>query len=347
MRKVTEQHKLWQHTRQIKVMRARARMKKGSEKHRRIHYENLKICNNVVKLTAPINLSLIKSKDDTLNFFRTAIHATRVCNEYQSIYFDLKAVELITPDAIMYLIAIINNVKRVQSRHITVLGNLPQNKVAREVIEKSGFYSYVNGPKNKDTSTTLDTLDMVQIKSGKTADSVLIASICDFVCNNSSGNILETKRLYPMLMELMTNTVQHAYNDKEKLMDNRWYIYVENKKDIIEFIFLDTGSGIPATIRLNFTEKIQSLMLNRENDAKLISSALRGDFRTETRQTNRGKGLPDILADSRSAHISELTVISGKGECCITESYNIKEQKSNIAFKGTLFRWIYSKKEAA
>ena len=126
-------------------------------------------------------------------------------------------------------------------------------------------------------------------------------------------------------------------------MENRWYIYAESVDDSIEFIFLDTGEGIPATIRKNFAEIVFQLVLKTQNDARFISSALKGAFRTETKEGYRGKGLPGIYEDSKSGNISGLTILSGNGECFASDSYEIIEKNSDSFFEGTLVRWKYNK----
>ena len=340
MKRVTERQKKWRVSKTRAILRRRSRYKRRIEK-RRHNRKNVHLSvddkYNGYRLKAPTHLSLLDNREETLQFFEKALNAIRQCRIRQSIYFDLKNVSKITPDAIMYIIALVNNVHRVRTYSIRCEGNLPDNEEARTIIERSGFYSHVSGrrpPKND-----IDKNNLVQISCGSEADGPLIGKICDFVCAHSGvDNPLQTKRLYPMIIELMTNTRQHAYQEKG-VMDNKWYIYVENTEKSIDFVFLDTGVGIPTTIRLNFAEKVIKLFLKNKSDAKFISSALKGAFRTETRQGHRGKGLPCIYDDSQNGNISELTIISGQGECIVTDNGSIIEYVSQAVFNGTLFCW--------
>ncbi len=340
----TTRYKSWQHTRYLKEMRYRARIKTGlDKKHRSGNERNRsgKRINNTIRLSAPAHLSLVNNKEETLEYFNLALSAMEKCTLRQEVFFDLKAVSIITPDAIMYLIALVKNYKRCRLMQTVCSGNLPDNPDARNYIEKSGFYSYVS------TQRTLPQPDLnsaIQISSGREVDSKLIGSICLFVSSKSAlPERIHTKGLYQIITELMTNTIQHAYTDSSGIMDNRWYIYVEDLQDKIQFVFLDTGSGIPTTIKKNFFEKVAQFVGSNPNDAKLISSALRGVYRSETGERHRGKGLPNIYDASKTDRISNLNIISGFGQCTVNETSLIVESNSSISFSGTLFCWQFDK----
>lgn len=293
-------------------------------------------------LEAPANLSLINNERETLAFFNKALEISKKCSINHCIYFNLFKVEHISADAVMYIIAFINNCKRLNILEVNIEGNLPGNPEARRFLEDFGFYSYVRGLKNTHEQNNKE---RIQIKHGKNANGSLVSKICDFTNNIfKQNNLLGTKRLYPMLIELMTNARQHAYNkyDRKSIMDSNWYIFAENSNHSIKFVFLDTGVGIPATLCYNHKEKLLKLFPNQSKDASYISSALQGAFRTETKKGYRGKGLPGIYQDSINGQISNMCIISGKGKCVIKNDGNIIESVLPIQFEGTLFCWEYS-----
>lgn len=263
------------------------------------------------------------------------------CSVNHRIYFDLEYIENITADAIMYIIAFINNFKKLKILNVNIGGNLPKNDSVKLFIEDVGFYSYVMGLKRTHMPNNKNRF---QISHGQDADGRLVSKICDFI-NDIMGkkDLLSTKRLYPMIMELMTNTKQHAYNkdNRSSIMECNWYIFAEHSDNSIKFVFLDTGVGIPSTIRYNLTEKMANRFSSQTKDAAFISSALKGEFRTETRKNNRGKGLPGIYHDSISGRIQNMTIISGKGKCFIMKDGEIKEKRLLNHFEGTLFCWEY------
>ena len=102
----------------------------------------------------------------------------------------------------------------------------------------------------------------IQIQSGSESNGELVGQICEFVIRSGRQiDNLSTKRLYPMLVELMTNTKQHAYNDKGHMISN-WYVFAEDVGDEVRFVFLDTGVGIPNTLRYKIVEGLEQFFSN-------------------------------------------------------------------------------------
>ena len=245
---------------------------------------------------------------------------------------------MISVESVMYLIAILRNIKRIEAHNIICEGNSPQDHDARQLLINSGFYSYVYckglNPKAKGKES-------IRITEGKQADGVLAGQVCEFILQHSNKPRGATRRIYPLVVELMTNTRQHAYRNHFGTMEENWYIFAEDRKDYIQFVFLDTGAGIPYTIRKNFTERVAELFIRQ--DAMFIASALKGDFRTETKMEHRGKGMPEIYSISKEGIISDLTIISGKGMCVVGTEGEIEESVLATSFIGTLFSWKYEK----
>ena len=263
---------------------------RGIKRHREKHF-----------LLAPQYLDICTKTEETLSFFSKVVDEINICKYGDILFFNLSQVEYIAPDAVMYLIAIIKNTKRVRR------------------------------------------LRFAKVLSGEDAIGELAVRFCDFVQQYCNFGMLRTKRLYPMIIELMTNTHQHAYRNTEKeIMNSNWYIFARHIGDAIELVFLDTGAGIPATVRKRFFERIRGL--NLTNDASLLKSVLQGDFRTETRQKNRGKGIPGIYENACDGAIKELCIVSGEGKCCVQDKIIISD---NLCSKlnGTIFLWKMNGKE--
>lgn len=343
MRKGELHHNEIRAQRQMKLLKKRNKgrcRKNGRHPLDRIEYQLNYIRKNTIYLNAPKQLSLCENNGETLAFFDDAITAIKNAKFNQILYFNLEAVEVVTADAIMYLIALINNVKRVKVLKIKCRGNLPKNDNAKQFIENSGFYSYVRGISNISCAPQ----NNIRIEHGSKTNTRLDERICDFVNLHAGVSTLQlTKRLYRMIIELMANTGQHAYSDLN-IMNNNWYMYVEQHLDYIEFVFLDTGIGIPVTIRKNFVEVIKTKFLNIDSDSRFITSALQGEFRTETKKNYRGKGLPGIYEDSCEGFIKDMTIISGRGYCLIGQEGRIIETKLDREFQGTLYRWKFDYK---
>lgn len=190
-------------------------------------------------------------------YFDKVLQTIQKCKFRDSILFDLSEVEIITPDAIMYLIAIIRNTRRIRFLRISCGGNMPKADSARDIIEQSGFFSFVSSTSKLQIEPDNS---YMKISDGVDADGELASSFCDFVQSSSTQTVLSTKRLYPMIIELMTNTHQHAYDTQEaQTMMGNWYIFAQDTGTAIHFVFLDTGLGIPKTVLKDSMKKLKTL----------------------------------------------------------------------------------------
>lgn len=294
-------------------------------------------------LYAPEDFSVAHNTERVVAFFEEVHDKIKRALVRDRFFFDLSAIKTVSADAVMYLVALLQNTKKL--KRIISSGNEPQNEDARQAFINSGFYHYVKKTSGRSTG---DSSKCVQIFDGEKANYTTARKLCDFVSIQSAGRLsrIETKRLYAMLVELMNNSYQHAYinkNDSSSPMQSKWYVYAEDKEAVLRFIFLDTGSGIPRTIRKNFFEVLGDLV--KANDSAYIASALRGEFRTNTREEHRGKGLPEIYGHVGMNHIGKLSVISGKGFCKIDKAQTITMQELESEFKGTMFIWDVEKGE--
>lgn len=334
----------WEKTRCRKIDRRRRRLNKGRRKKAARHKQtplvqpqhDKKRRAHEQRMVAPKHLSILENANETLHYFNSVYSVFLNCKKGgDRVYFDLSGVEYITVDAVMYLIALVNNVKRVSAFNIPCAGNVPDNAEARNVITRVGFYQHVSS-----VHTRAEMMDDKQVKitKGKDANGLLSSQVVDFVRRTGGSHMEGTKRLYPMLIELMTNTAQHAYNEKS-IMAKNWYVFAENEGSRIRVVFLDTGEGIPSTIRKNFFEVLKSKII--DSDAQFIASALRGEFRSETKESHRGRGLPEIRTDVEEAMIAEMQIISGRGHCKLTPGNEIETTALKEDLKGTLFSWCF------
>ena len=290
-------------------------------------------------ITAPKCFSLMNNREDTENFFEKIIS---IYNNKRSapkrsrdtIVLDFKNVDIITPEALMYLIAITSNLKYVLLYFLSIRCHLPQKESVKKVFYDSGFWDYVNG-NNRFKITPQDSA--VQILSGSTVDSSVVAKTIDFIKSHSNCDAIVYRNLYTMLIEIMANTIQHDYKNTDFVKLYNWYLYVEVKENV-NITILDIGEGIPSTVARRFwTDTFYSL--TQYKSSYLISSALDGKFRTETKQEYRGKGLPHILECYENKYINNLCIISGTGS---VQFNGINEKRkfydSREKFLGTIFQ---------
>ena len=339
MRKLNVKQKMWHDAHSKKKLKLKTKYNKKRKNCRYQSKYNLNRNHSPHILIAPRILNVIENCEETLKFFADAEETIKKCKLNDKIYFNLKNIEIISVDAIMYLIAMICNYRRIRALRIVCEGNFPQNDKAKEVIEKSGFYRFVSTGKSYKNVKTDKT---IQITSGKEADPQTASKVCDFIASSLPCTLIATKKLYAMIIELMTNTKQHAYNNTEKVMDDKWYFFAENiETGKVKFVFLDTGVGIPKTVKKKFWESISSAF--RNDDAKLIAAALSNEYnRSETKKLYRGKGLPGIYDNSVTRYISDLIIVSGQGMCVVDKYGVISTRRITSKLLGTMFCWTIS-----
>jgi len=298
---------------------------------RRLHR---KLCQDrFTVLKAPKEFSIYSNPEETLSFFYNI--ETRIAFG-DPVYFDMVNIEVLSIDTIIYFLA---TLKKIKSSKVIygIKGSSPSNETCRELLEASGFYKYVNsGKTEKDLAHTSD---IIQIENGEIVDNLIAKKVCDFTISKLNLRRTDISKLYDIIIELMSNTRQHAYSRKHVDVPD-WYIFTRfvAEKKAVRFIFLDTGEGIPSTIRRKKIEAVKELMRFGSNHTKYIKSTLEGDFRTRTGQFYRGNGLPRIYSYYNEEYIKDLTIISNFG-------YFSKENNGDMEkeLKGTLFYWELSK----
>lgn len=338
MKKNSGEYRSWKKKNDYKKLRNRINAKKG-----RHHYANNRK-NNKSSLpykvfTTPKKFSILNNPEETIEFFNEILKVIKNIPSIKNsrhvylLKIDMMQIESITGDALMYLLTVMKNTKMQKEKRIIWKGNFPKNDSLNKFLKKSGFLNYMKTAEQN----LIHSDENIEIQSGKFMQGDIAKYICDFTNNKLNTSKLYSKFLYRMLTELMTNTKDHAYNKHSKF-DFCWYIFVENTNDKIKYTFMDNGIGIPTTVLKKFREKIIE-KLNLDKEYKYIESALKGEFRTETREEHRGTGLPDIYKISKNKSIDNLTIISNY-------AYYSKDKSSyDLAteLEGTILYWEISK----
>lgn len=287
------------------------------------------------RAVAPSVFSFINNIEETALMFGDLIEAMKSSPYKKRFFFDSSDVENITTDVLVYIIAVIRNMKCNKTKQYTFAGNLPIDMEARKIFEESGLYKYVQTKSGILPSNS----EKMQIITGKKTDSLLASQICKFVMEKFNVDKIHIQFLYVTIIELMSNVVHHAYNDKEEIMYPCWYLYAEYNRGKIRFVFVDTGLGIATTVRKRILENFVT------NDADLIESAFAGEFRTETKQPNRGLGLPKLKDFATDKKFSDFYVISGNGGYKYKDSGCFEKINLNNKVYGTIYVFEVTRKE--
>lgn len=298
---------------------------KRRNKKKATHKTNRRNNYDRIHIFLPENFSLLDNYTSIIDFINSI--EDRVNSKTTILCLDMSNVNFIDVSALIYT-HIILKLLRKSHRKIKLEAYYPNNLDIKKYLENCGFAN----SKNEDFFN-------FKIIEGKDVEQQTIVDIISYLDNkNVKIPLTARKALYSMLLELMDNTKQHAYDDSE--ISNNWYFYLEVEGKKVKFVFLDTGLGITTTIRYqNFLWSInnnQKFKLSEEfSDSVILKMALSGSFPlSSTRQKNRNKGLPNIHQKMLDGDIINLKIISRKACFNFNENFDLIDE-----IKGTLFYW--------
>jgi hypothetical protein len=247
-------------------------------------------------------------------------------NPYRMIYINLSKVEKITQGAIAMLLSVL---KAVSKYKIKIIGNKPRNAEAKKILESSGFFSHVFGAIEKDnynTANTIVTRGRNNVEPEKSAAIVQSAMKC------IKGIQYRNQAIQGMLIELMANSINHAFPDR---ILKEWVLSVSHHdtEKKVSFSFVDNGVGIIDTLRLTFKQHIAHVFKGNDD---LLLTAFKGQIGSRTGLKYRGKGLPSILKKFNKKKFSNLVVITND---VFLDFETNKFVVLNSSFNGTYYYW--------
>ncbi len=281
----------------------------------------------IIRAVAPAIFDLEQSTEDMLAFFNTVRDAIR---NGTPVNIEMANVTSISVSALLYLVAIMQDAKY-RGDIMDVHGNMPNHKGSHDIMEASGFFNYVKRRKKKPLFVRSSSI--MQITSGMEHKSQLVSDLCAFIRESLNMNKKDTRYIFKIITELMQNTIDHAYpNHTGK--DRMWYMSAQFLDEEVEIAFLDTGLGIPKTVKKKMGEKIGGYIGLTEDEDYMMSALDGTEIRTSTGKRYRGKGLPKIYQLYKEGKVSKLAIMSGKGYINGLIKNGLKKK-----IFGTLFRF--------
>lgn len=283
-----------------------------------------------IEYCVPTNFSFFYNTDEVVKFFNLIISNLKSIErkgkgKYYLFNIDMKNVERIEPDALMYLLTIMRNSNITNKNNIWWKGNYPLNSEVKKLLIETGFTKYVR----TNSSNIAHESETLQIKYGNILDPNVTMEACNLIIKNAKVDRTKVLFIRETVNEFMDNTMGHAY-EKNTIFDPCWYLFVKCDTDKAVFTFLDNGLGIPYTVKKTLIEILKDKFYKR-NDGYYIKSALDGEFRSETGKSNRGKGLPEVYNNVIEHNIKKFSIISNNGIFKENTAYESRE-----CFFGTL-----------
>jgi len=217
-----------------------------------------------------------------------------------------------------------------------------------------GFFNlFKNKPENIDrfNSTASNNRKIIKYIKGRCGDDQKTKILKEKITNIVGNKIKKWTFLHSGLSEAIVNVSHHAYPDRNGYseIDKNWYLTASynllNRE--LKVVFYDQGIGIPKSLPASeIWEKVWEFLsifpiADRKKDEVLLKAAVELD-RTSTEESDRGKGLQDLLEFIRQRGDGYLSILSLKGLFKLSIKNGVETIKSehfNCQVYGTLIIW--------
>ncbi len=277
-----------------------------------------------IQVPAPEIFSLIIKPEEVLNFF-SVVH--KYLLKKAEVALDFSNISKVTPDALVLLIAKINNAKFCNGTRI--YGNKPLKPEIDEIFRQSGFYKLIRIEKTQPEQGLLHTMKNTIV------DTQVAVEARKLTASKTFGNDNKIRPLYRTLIECMANTTKHAKGANYR--NETWWMIVLNNRTtkITSFSFIDTGVGIFKSTKMKTLTKF-AIKIGLRSNITILKDLVEGKIQSSTGLPYRGKGLPKIYKDYTNGDLHNLHIISNNVYANFKE--NIFVELDN-PLNGTFFYW--------
>lgn len=327
----------------IERMRRFCEKKQTRRKNRKSALKTKKQMKSIQTWFASEVLTLKADKKTSRNICLDKINELKnLFSSKKTIVFDFSHVQIMYPDAVIYLLGTLCALK---NRHSNVFlrCNHSMSERTKEVLHQVGLLKLLNWhcqiePKRED------------VKHWRVAQSNQTdGKYYDDILKHYDGTLTKTLQdgFYRVMIEAMGNAVAHAY--EQELMEEHpykirdWWIFSQEKDGMLTVVICDVGVGIPTSLpyKANTLDIIKSFLGSSKSHSHAIESAIKYSS-TRTMQKHRGKGLHQIVTLLGDIPNSSVSIRSNKGlyiqhTADFTKSTKALDSKSGII--GTIISW--------
>lgn len=293
-----------------------------------------RINKGTVNFQAPPNFSFINNTEEIVKYFN---QIKKYVDENQPVNIDISKITTLSPDIIILLMAILKDKK---SMKVGLSGNAPEIPHLNKIFMESGLYNFVKSKGKKkvaDNNKLWEHSTDNQVKGEIAGEAV---EICKSLFTENKINY-DTDNLYNLLVEAMSNTINHA--DEKKAHINWWlYYFIDKEEQTIKFSFIDLGIGIFKSASFNSYRSYANHLL--PGNSLLVKPFLEGKIISSRKIDNEisGKGVKQIINCAQNAEFINFTIITND------QNINVKEKNSNSInanFDGTFINFEISYKK--
>lgn len=254
----------------------------------------------------------------------------RFSNSLQNVNINLENSTEMGEGAIAMLLSVLDELTR---KGILIKGKKPKPGVDRDILEKSGFFKFMNGyvdNKNKSSKNTI-------LRTGGTT--LTHVDLSEEI-KKANETVWEYKGRNPPLrgsvFEMMRNSLDHAFKDNKSVI---WHFGISHDEDNkeVKFSFVDNGRGIIKSFTDGYLNKFLNLFTDNTD---LLETAFRDGIESRTGISWRGKGLPTIFENYTDGYYTNLVVITND----VYLDFDRKiYKKLRTSFGGTYYFWKLNK----
>jgi hypothetical protein len=330
--KKNKSNKAFNHNRFLKEER---RKRKRKEKKKRLRLAKVKLnqkrkyFRRFAEVIAPEKLTLqLGYSEEVLRFIALL---KKLGKSEDVINIRLHKVTDIGEGAIGMLLSVM---KELTNAGIALKGEKPLNTIARNKLERSGFFKYMRGyvsPENLKTKNTI-------IHTGDiTTSQVELEPAMPQVMETVWGVKARCPQLFGVIGEMLRNSCDHAFKTDNNVFWHLGVSHLENE-NTVKFSFVDNGVGIiNKYYEDKFFRQVKDVF---KTNAKVLENAYKDGIASQTGLPWRGEGLPTIYELYSDNIITNLVVITNN----VYLDFDMEKfEEIKVPFSGTYYFWRVNK----
>lgn len=274
-------------------------------------------------IAVPPRFSLLENTEIVLRFAEDCKQLKQT--NIKNVLLDFSKVVEISHGSMALMLSVVHDLNLY---NIIVGGMIPDSSDAKEKFIQSGFLDFFEsriGGRSQHKNT-------IVVSGGGKIDQIGSAPEVEDAMETVFEKKSRNQKLQGMIIEMMTNSVNHAFINQHK--NTKWYLSAFHEEDAkrVKFCFVDNGSGVLRTIQKKFWSEIATHLGGEE----IIIKAFNGDFGSRTKQRERGTGLITIKSNFTENVINKLKVVTNN---YFYDFDNQIVKKLKNGFNGTFYFW--------
>ncbi|WP_180836802.1 ATP-binding protein [Stenotrophomonas maltophilia] len=302
------------------------------------------------ELTPPDVLDLEGNYAETIKFLKNLRFAT---SRRGNFHIEMKGVKDISPAAALLLVAECDRWRELtKSQWLRAESVSDWEPSVRRRLKEMGFFKVLNTRSPPDDPFVAGEDRYVPFLTGTRNPGAPAFKLQEEI-EALGPSVADPGALYEGLVEAMTNVAQHAYSSgKGEFGPKRWWISasVNEERHSMTVLVVDHGVGIAKTLpRSKVWERIRQAvpleMLNDDAEIVLAAFTKGGEYKSQTGEEHRGKGLRENIKGYVESHNSRgrLRVITNRAGYTYSRNNNDEEEASfavPVPFDGTFIEWV-------